>query len=85
MRKTLIFLALCTGACSAPTEAVAEEGGATASVFVDTDGDGLPDAKMPEAAYIDSDGDGLPDKRVVPTDRFVDTNNDGIPDTRVYK
>ncbi len=85
MRKTLLLLALCTSACSSLPNAARAEPLADAPVFIDVDGDGLPDAMRSQGEFVDVDGDGLPDKRVTPTNSFVDTNGDGLPDTRVFK
>ena len=67
MRTTLLLCFTLLAACStapqpAPTENV--------TLYVDSDGDGLPDrvARPEEAAtataWIDTDGDGTPDQRV---------------------
>ncbi|MHC5066662.1 MAG: hypothetical protein ACYTG5_22110 [Planctomycetota bacterium] len=85
MRKSALFLFLCLVACSTPSDPLAEENAARSTVFIDVDGDGLPDRAAAEGEFIDRDGDGLPDQRVTKDSAFVDTDGDGIPDRRVEK
>lgn len=67
MRIALSLLALFTAACSTTecqrcNDAVARH----ASIFIDTDDDGLPDSRQREViVFVDSDDDGLPDARRV--------------------
>jgi hypothetical protein len=93
MRIALSLLVLLTAACSTTECRRCNDADArTASIFIDTDLDGLPDARGHDSGdpddrrgrrlgFLDTDGDGLPDGRrreVV----FIDTDDDGLLDAR---
>ena len=70
------FVVLFTSCSASPQiEEAAENQPFSQSTFRDTDGDGLPDTRIPtrspakfepQSTYADEDGDGLPDRRLPP-------------------
>ena len=93
MRIALSLLVLLTAACSTTVcRRCADADARTATVFIDTDTDGLPDARVesrdPDARqtglvfFVDTDEDGLPDSRHREVIVYVDGDGDGLPDSR---
>ncbi len=86
-RAALAFFVLTAVGCQAtPTSA---EGAPRERTFVNTDGDGLPDAAMAAPPFFDRNGDGLPDTRACRLSHresrriiVIDADDDGLPDTR---